>query len=59
LALRLGYVGLGRKLQDLARTAGGDSGGLGRDQYVDGFGCLRASGVHLTSDLELVRTRGI
>jgi hypothetical protein len=59
LALRLGYVGLGRKLRDLAMAAGGNFGGLGRDLCVDGFGCLRASGVHLTSDLELVRTRGI
>jgi hypothetical protein len=59
LALRLGYVGLGQKPRDLARTARGNLGGLGRDLRVDGFGCLRASGVHLTSDLELVRTRGI
>jgi hypothetical protein len=36
-------------LWDLARTAWGNSGGLGRDLWVDGFGCLRASGVHLTS----------
>ena len=56
MALRLGHVGLGRKPRDLARTAWGNLGGLGRDLCVDGFG---VSGVHLTSDLELVRTRGI
>ena len=59
MALRLGCVGLGRKPWDLAETARGNLGGLGRVLCVDGFGCLRASGVHLTSDLELVRTRGI
>jgi hypothetical protein len=38
---------LGRKPWDLARTTRGNLGGLGRDLCVDGFGCLRASGVHL------------
>ena len=37
----------------------GQTEGLGLDWLVDGLGCLWASGARLTTDLELVRTRGI
>jgi hypothetical protein len=51
--------GLGWKLLDWIRTTWGNSGGFDPDWCVDGLGCLRASGARLTTDLELVRTRGI
>ena len=40
-------------------TSLGKPDGPGRDLVADALGQLRASGVQLTTNLELVRTRGI
>ena len=55
----MGASGLGLKPRDQPGTVWGDLDGLEQDLMVDGFGSLRTSGIRLTTDLELVRTRGI
>ena len=60
LALRVGCIGPRPETSGLGRNCSGETRcGSGSDLGADGLGCPRASGARLTTDLELVRTRGI
>ena len=57
MALRVGYIGpwVAALDVDLTKLNGED----GEMTFVNAQGSLRATGVQLTTNLELVRTRGI
>src|SRR5260370_17087821 len=60
MALRVGCIGPWPEASGLGWDCSGATlDGPGWDLGVEGLGCLRVSGARLTTDLELVRTRGI